>query len=234
MGGTRVRPNTILWIVCALGLLQSAVARADRVVDRSGREWNGIITAENAGRLSVDLGFDTVSLARADVRSIRRSTAAERAELARRNAERRAQSQRILRRRDGVPRKVRAVIEKGHVFAPLRINGRPLTLLVDSGATLVVLTRAGARKLGIQPEKLAGRLQMSGTGNRKYTAAYTRLDRVSWDGVELRAVDAAVLLEEDKTPPACKDGLLGQSFLSRYNYKVSPRSGIVELERIRV
>lgn len=227
------RPLLTPWILCVAALSQAAVVSADTVIDRSGREWTGIVTVDNDRWVRVDLGFDTVSLARADVRSVARSGPAERARLERRNAERRAHSERLLKKRDGGPRKVRALIEEGHVFAPLQINGKPLTLLVDSGATLVVLTRTGARKLGIDPSKLTGRVEMRGTGNRKFEAAYTRLDRVVWDGVELRDVEAAVLLEEERTAPICKDGLLGQAFLSRYDYKVSPRSGTVELERIR-
>lgn len=219
--------------VCALVLLSAVPAGADTVVDRAGREWSGILTVENDRWVRVDLGFDTLSLPRADVRSVRRSGPEERALLEKRNAERRARSERLLSQRYGGPRKVRALIEEGHVFAPLTINGRPVTLLVDSGATLVVLTRTGARKLGIDPSQLKGRVEMRGTGNRKFEAAYTRLDRVVWDSVELRDVEAAVLLEEERTAPICRDGLLGQAFLSRYNYKVSPQSGTVELERIR-
>lgn len=227
------RSIVVLGYACGLVLMPVSSAEADTVVDRAGREWSGILTVENDRWVRVDLGFDTLSLPRADVRSVRRSGPEERVRLQKRNAERRARTEHLLTKRDGGPRKVRALIEEGHVFAPLAINGHPLTLLVDSGATLVVLTRTGARKLGIDPSELTGRVEMRGTGNRRFEAAYTRLDRVVWDGVELRDVEAAVLLDEERTAPICKDGLLGQSFLSRYNYKVSPQSGTVELERIR-
>ncbi|MCG3175744.1 MAG: hypothetical protein MOGMAGMI_00677 [Candidatus Omnitrophica bacterium] len=227
-----------LWIsataAAVLTAALSAPAAADTITDRSGRQWTGVIIDDGAQAYRLDLGFDIATIRKEDARSVHPSGPAEKAELIKRNAARRAESARLLARRDGGPRRVRAQVRDGHLFAPVRINGRePMTLLVDSGASLVVLSRSSARKLGIDTGSLTGRVEMRGAGNRVYQAAHTVLDSVSWDGVELRGVEAAVLLDDEMAEPLYRDGLLGQSFLSRYNYKVFPKSGTVELERAR-
>jgi aspartyl protease family protein len=99
--------------------------------------------------------------------------------------------------------------DRGHFVVDASINERPVTLMADTGATLVVLTYEDAERLGLSPRSLdfSGRVQ---TANGVARVAPVTLDRVRVDDITLSDVPAAVA---DKG--ALPVNLLGMSFLSR-------------------
>lgn len=93
----------------------------------------------------------------------------------------------------------------GHFYADAQVNGATIHFLVDTGASMVVLTRQDAQRAGIQlPSQRA--LAM-GVGGPIEVIPVT-LDRVAVGGIEARQVEAAIA---DETPVS----LLGQSYLQR-------------------
>ena len=93
----------------------------------------------------------------------------------------------------------------GHFYAEAQVNGAPVRFLVDTGASMVVLTEADAQRAGIQlPSERA--LAM-GVGGPVEIAPVT-LDRIAIGGIEARGVQAAVA---EQLPVS----LLGQSYLQR-------------------
>ncbi|MGE3867134.1 MAG: TIGR02281 family clan AA aspartic protease [Hyphomonadaceae bacterium] len=96
----------------------------------------------------------------------------------------------------------------GHWYADARINGRPVRVLIDTGATLVALTRDDARRAGVDVQRLDFDAQVA-TAAGPARAARVRLASVSIQNARLDHVDAMVF----------KDGLsisiLGMSFLGR-------------------
>ena len=104
------------------------------------------------------------------------------------------------------------VLEKqrdGHFHATVVINGAPIDTLVDTGATLTVLTPEDATRAGFDMD----RLQFSGqarTANGIVATAPVRLDRVALGPFEEHNVRAAVNGSNlDKS-------LLGMEFLNRF------------------
>jgi len=98
---------------------------------------------------------------------------------------------------------------QGHFVVDAAINGRPITLIADTGATLVVLSFEDAEKMGLSPR----RLNFSGlakTANGVSRIAPVTLDRVRVDGITLYNIQAAVA-----EPGALSGNLLGMSFLSK-------------------
>jgi aspartyl protease family protein len=96
----------------------------------------------------------------------------------------------------------------GHWHAESRVNGRSMTMLVDTGASLVALTQEDARRAGIDVRHLRyDRTVRTASGTAR--AALVQLDRVQIGAVRLREVDAMVI-ERGLTT-----SLLGQSFLNR-------------------
>jgi aspartyl protease family protein len=93
----------------------------------------------------------------------------------------------------------------GHFYADARINGTTIHFLVDTGASVVVLTRADAQRAGIQLP--AERSVAMGAGG-PIEVIPVMLDRVAVGGIEARGVQAAVA---DQLPVS----LLGQSYLQR-------------------
>lgn len=93
----------------------------------------------------------------------------------------------------------------GHFYADAQVNGTTIRFLVDTGASIVVLSRQDAQRAGIQLP--ATRTMAMGVGGPIEVTPVV-LDRVAVGGIEARSVEAAIA---DETPVS----LLGQSYLQR-------------------
>lgn len=112
---------------------------------------------------------------------------------------------------------------QGHYDARIEINGRTLDALVDTGATMVMLTYEDARRAGIylRPQDFTLTTQ---TANGTARAAPVMLDRVELGNIRVRNVRAAVA-----EPGRLGVNLLGMSFLQRLQ-KFEIRSGRLLLQ----
>jgi aspartyl protease family protein len=97
----------------------------------------------------------------------------------------------------------------GHFVARGAVNGSPLSLLIDTGASTVVLKPADAERAGIDTSALSFTVAVS-TANGTTYAAPVRLKSVAIGTVELHDVEALVA-----QPGNLKENLLGMSFLRR-------------------
>lgn len=97
---------------------------------------------------------------------------------------------------------------EGHFTTQAKVNGATVRMIVDSGATLVVLRREDALAAGISvfPSEFTGSAQTAGGTVRTKRVV---LSRISVGGIERRNVAAAVV---DADLPV---SLLGQSFLAQ-------------------
>ena len=101
---------------------------------------------------------------------------------------------------------------RGHFVTMGSINGGSVRFLVDTGATLVALPAAEARRLGI--DYLQGQRGQVQTANGLTAAYRVKLDTVRIGDIEVNNVDA-VVTESD----AMGVTLLGMSFLNRMEMK---------------
>lgn len=101
----------------------------------------------------------------------------------------------------------------GHFRADVRMNGRPVSVLVDTGATLVAIDAATARRLGVvlRPGDWRHTVQ---TANGTAPAAIARLDRIELGPLTVRNVDA-MIVRDGMLPTA----LLGMSFLNQLRFE---------------
>lgn len=102
----------------------------------------------------------------------------------------------------------------GHYRAETKINGVSMRLLVDTGASMVVLPYEATHQLGIDPATLDFRIPVT-TANGQSTVAPVRLASVSIGDIEVRNVNAAIA-----HPGKLETGLLGMSFLDQMNETV--------------
>jgi len=102
---------------------------------------------------------------------------------------------------------VYAAAEGGHVVVDAAVNGAPVRLLVDTGASLVTLTPADARAAGIDLNHLVFSARAN-TANGTARMAPVMLREIRIDQLSVYDVPAAVL--ENLTI-----SLLGMSFLVR-------------------
>ena len=98
--------------------------------------------------------------------------------------------------------------EDGHFHVEARINGTRLRMLVDTGASQVVLSPSDARRLGIDTAGLDFR-HLSETANGPVSGAPVTLREITVGSVRLTDVMASVNGAE------MSESLLGMTFLSR-------------------
>ena len=97
----------------------------------------------------------------------------------------------------------------GHFVARVAVEGAAVSMLVDTGASTVVLRQSDARLLGVDTRNLRYTVPVQ-TANGLAYAAHARLGEVAVGSITLRNVDALVA-----QPGVLKESLLGMSFLSR-------------------
>lgn len=109
----------------------------------------------------------------------------------------------------------------GHFVTQGSINGRGTQFVVDTGATMVSMGAAEARRLGINFE--AGQRMQAHTANGVTTGYRISLSTLRIQDVEVHNVEAAVM------PMGMPYILLGNSFLSRFQMK--QENGTMTLKR---
>jgi aspartyl protease family protein len=97
----------------------------------------------------------------------------------------------------------------GHFTARTRVNGQSVAMIVDTGASTVVLKPDDARRAGIRLNELSYTIPVD-TANGRGFAARVKLARVALGELVVENVDALVT-----RPGALQQSLLGMSFLSR-------------------
>ncbi|WP_420002617.1 retropepsin-like aspartic protease family protein [Arenibacterium sp. LLYu02] len=97
----------------------------------------------------------------------------------------------------------------GHYYLRLEVNGTPITFLVDTGASEIVLTQNDAKRLGIDTASLNyfGRAM---TANGEVRTAHVKLETVTLDSIVDQNVAAWV------NEGTLDDSLLGMSYLQRF------------------
>jgi aspartyl protease family protein len=95
----------------------------------------------------------------------------------------------------------------GHFYAGVTVGTRPVTMLVDTGASVVALTGPDARAAGLHWNQAELAVVAQGASGPIRGVART-LDRVALGSHEARGVRAVII------PEGLPISLLGQSFLS--------------------
>ena len=99
----------------------------------------------------------------------------------------------------------------GHYYLTAEVNGAPVRFVVDTGASDIVLSKADAGRIGIDPEEL-NYLGRAATANGETRTAFVKLDEI----VVGNAVDhniSAVVNEG-----AMSQSLLGMGYLQRWGW----------------
>ena len=97
----------------------------------------------------------------------------------------------------------------GHFYADVEVNGTPISMLVDTGASSVALSADDARRAGIATTIGMNDVIGEGAGG-SVQGEHVTIERIRLAGVEQSAVPAAVLKGGSMS-------LLGQSFLRDFD-----------------
>ncbi|HTL71560.1 MAG TPA: retropepsin-like aspartic protease [Candidatus Eisenbacteria bacterium] len=228
-----LRRSLALAVVFGSSLILTA--RADTVYLADGRAWKGLIVAEDDREVRLDLGFDIAKLEKQKVLRIERS-GPEEVRAIRGDLDRRRQKSRItLASRDGRPVEVPLINRDGHVFVEASLRGpggreTRAMLLLDTGSSVTFLSSGKAAALGISEATPHQMVEVITTEGR-YQAMGTVLSSIRVGGAEVTLMPVAVL-QPKLNEPRIGDGLLGVSFLSRFNFKIDYRRNKLVLERL--
>jgi aspartyl protease family protein len=113
------------------------------------------------------------------------------------------------------PRNVRNVVirsENGQFSTDGRVDGRPISFMVDTGASQIALRESEAARLGYRPHERDYVVKIQ-TANGEGRAALIELDTVQVGDIIVRDVPALVVSDR-----ALNVNLLGMSFLSRVRW----------------
>lgn len=102
----------------------------------------------------------------------------------------------------------------GHYRADARVNGVDMRLLVDTGASMVLLPYEEVKRLGVDRDELQYTLPVM-TANGRSSVAPIRIGSITIGDIEVTNVSAAVA-----QPGALRIGLLGMSFLDQLSETV--------------
>ena len=97
----------------------------------------------------------------------------------------------------------------GHFIANVRVDDERVDMIVDTGASTVVLRHEDARRLGIDTHTLRYNIPVQ-TANGASYAARMKLPQISIGNVRIRNVEALIA-----RPGSLHQSLLGMTFLSR-------------------
>jgi len=113
--------------------------------------------------------------------------------------------------------------ERGQYTAEAIVDGLPVTMMIDTGASVVTISAATAARLGLVAG--SGPKWKVKTANGVTVASPVTLDSLSLGGLYMNKVDALIL-----APEAGDVNLIGASFLRRL-VSVEQRNGVLFLRQ---
>ncbi len=226
-----------LSVVLVFSFAWLRVALADTIYLKNGRSIEGLIKNESAEGIELDVGFGTIKFSRDEIESIRKSSAEEATDIYQKWEKKRIankekeEARRLVESESPKPKSVDLQYEKGQIMVEALLNKRiRSTLLLDTGASIVLLSRQIGQQIGPSPVRRRQKVELQLADGRKIKADYVILESLSVQGVEANDVAAAVL-SEDIGDIAYKDGLLGMSFLKNFNFKIDQKNNKLILEK---
>lgn len=219
-------------------------ARADKLYLKNGGVLEGIVKDEDNDSVEFEVNIGFVKFRKSEIEQIERESIEEIARLRERWQEKKirdeqktkvwAEQERLKKER--APKEVKVNKKLGYIIVNAFLNKKiNATLIVDTGASGVLLSKDIGDKLGIMVDKAAGKknpiVQISLADGRKAEARYVVLESVKVEDVEVNNVEGAILL--DDKADITYDGLLGMSFLNKFNFKFNQKEGKLVLEKIQ-
>lgn len=206
-------------------------ASSDTIYLKNGRKMEGLIKKETKDAIWLDLGIGSVKFKWEEIQEIDRSHPDEVASMRQKWRREEETDRRSGKEKRRGPKEVDFVKKGSRMIAvdALLNNKVNATLLLDTGAYYVMITRRIAKELGMKIKGTRERIIELQVGDgRLVEAEYIILDSVNVQSAELRDVEAAVVLDVEDD---IEDGLLGMSFLNNFKFQIDNVSKKLTLER---
>lgn len=231
------RNSCIAVLILLLSFVFVIEAGADTLYLKNGRTMEGIIKSESQDSIDLEVFGGVVRFKRSEVGRVEKTDAQASEAIRQKWEKKRVETYRKAKeeqlRKEFEPKNVEIIQQGGQIVVDCLLNKKAnVTLIMDTGASFVVLTSNAAKKLGLSLDNTKeGTLEMILADGSKVSARRVILESVSAQGVEAKNVQAVVLPEASDTANL-KDGLLGMSFLKNFNFKVDQKNNKLVLEKI--
>lgn len=212
-------------------------ANADILYLKNGRSIEGIIKSENENRIQLDIGAGTIGIKKSEIKGVYKAGLDETLEI-RRQFQRQIKESQERKNNYQAPQEsqkksIEVATQMGHIVVKALLNKRAnVTLMLDTGASLILLTKEAGRKLGIRTDDKKDMIQIQVADGRTTDAKFVTLECVNVQGIEANNVGAAVLMEDIKDANF-GDGLLGMSFLNNFNFRIDQEKKQLTLEKVK-
>jgi clan AA aspartic protease (TIGR02281 family) len=236
-------------IFIAINFCLALPCPADIVHLANGRQMECMVKTQSKDSVEFEVEIGTIRLRNSEISRIERFTPAENAQMVKqweahklkadlaRKAWQEAQEQE-RQRQALLPKHVDTKVENGHMVVSASINKTVnVRLLVDTGASVVVLSRAVGEKLGLvtvqdtADNKKMKIVQLKVADGRKVDAKYVVLSSITVQDSEANDVEAAIILDDNAE--VINDGVLGMSYLKRFNVSFNNKDSTLTLEKLK-
>jgi len=212
-------------------------ASADTLFLKNGRSIDGLIKKEDVDNVELEISFGSMKFSKKQIDSIVRSSPKEadsiRQEWAKEKIEVQERAKEAEIRREHEPKQISMDKQSGHVRVTTTLNKNvKANLILDTGSSLVILSNKIANSLGIDANsKDSTPVELIMADGRKAKARMVILESVGVQDSEVENIEAAILPEEDSASIP-EDGLLGMSFLKKFNFKIDQKNDKLILEKL--
>jgi len=198
-------------------------ARADMVYLKNGYQIGGIIKAENDEYVELEVNAGTVKFYRKQIERVEHSSREDKKiiqkSLEEERAKNKAQLQTYKQAQENAPKDVEVGRQGNHIFVNALLNGRVnANLLVDTGASFIVLSPEIAKKLNINLANAEPDVKMSLADGREVLGKMISLDSVSIKETNASGVQAVIIYKMNAFQGF--DGVLGMSFLKLFKFEI--------------
>lgn len=214
------------------------LAQADILYLKNGRSIEGVIVKDDHGDISLEVICGIMKFPKEQIETVKKSTSPDELksiqdswEEERKLSEAKANERK--KKQEGAPKEAEMDKKSGQITVETMLNKKvKATLMLDTGASLVVLSSKVAASLGLDAGSGFNQpIEMTLADGRKITARSVILESVSVQGSELEKVEAAILPEQENSM-LTHDGLLGMSFLKKFNFKIDQTENKLILEKL--
>ncbi|MDP2940997.1 MAG: retropepsin-like aspartic protease [Candidatus Omnitrophota bacterium] len=231
-----MKKNNLLALLILVFAFQGQ-AQADTVFLKNKRALEGLVKSEDAGSIELEVCYGgTVKFQKSDVEKIERSLPEEAVIIRRKWEKQKIDNQERMRRQsreeEAKPRRIDFSADSHSIILPVTLNKKvEARLVLDTGATLVVLNKGIAEELNLKTGPASPEIKLTLADGRQVNAKFVVLESVKVENSEARDVEAAVMLE-DVRDASFGDGLLGMSFLKHFSFNVNYKEKRLTLEKL--
>jgi clan AA aspartic protease (TIGR02281 family) len=223
--------------VFLLALSITGLSWADTVYLKNGRLMKGVITKEKEEYVELDIGIGAVKFYRNQIDRVVYSSESDKKALEQswesESLKKKVELAQQDKRTDDFRKEIKTNRLGDHLLVNVLLNGNTkANLLVDTGASNVILSLQKAQELGLgikKEDKADAKMKLA--DGTEAEVKLCDLKSVNVDGVEVENVHAAVLLNEGFFKEF--DGLLGMTYLKSFKFQINLEQNLLILQNLQ-